>query len=45
MTCQNWEDFWLNEGYTVFIERHVSKRLYGEGFAQVEAFLGNTSMY
>lgn len=24
VTCQNWESFWLNEGFTVFIERKVS---------------------
>ena len=23
VTMQNWEDFWLNAGFTIFIERHV----------------------
>lgn len=45
VTCQNWEHFWLNEGFTVFEERKVSGRLHGREFAQVEALLGNTSMY
>jgi leukotriene-A4 hydrolase len=45
VTCRNWEDFWLNEGFTVFEERKVSAKLYGEEFAKVEAFLGNISMY
>ena len=45
VTCQNWEHFWLNEGFTVFEERKVSGRLEGREFAQVEALLGNTSMY
>ena len=40
----NWEDFWLNEGFTTFIERMVSTRLYGSDFAKVEALLGNTSL-
>ena len=44
ITCSNWENFWLNEGFTVFVERHVSGELHGEDFAKVEAFLGNTSM-
>jgi leukotriene-A4 hydrolase len=37
VTCQNWESFWLNEGFTVFIERKVSGELHGEDFALVEA--------
>jgi len=45
VTCQNWENFWLNEGFTVFVERHVSATMYGEDFAKVAALLGNTSMY
>jgi leukotriene-A4 hydrolase len=45
ITCQNWENFWLNEGFTVFVERHVSGEIHGEDFARVAAQLGNTSMY
>lgn len=45
VTCQNWENFWLNEGFTVFEERKVSGKLHGREFAQVEALLGNSSMF
>lgn len=45
VTCQNWESFWLNEGFTVFLERKVSGELFGEDFALVEAQLGNTSLW
>ena len=45
VTCQNWEHFWLNEGFTVFEERKVTARLHGKDFAKVSALLGNTSMY
>ena len=45
ITCRNWESFWLNEGFTVFIERHVSGEIHGVDFAQVEALLGNTSLW
>ena len=45
ITCENWENFWLNEGFTVFIERHVSGEIHGEDFSKVSALLGNTSMY
>lgn len=37
VTCANWESFWLNEGFTVFIERKVSGILNGVDFALVEA--------
>lgn len=45
VTCKNWENFWINEGFTVFEERKVSGKLHGVDFAKVEALLGNTSMY
>ena len=38
---------WLNEGFTVFCERHVTNELekaQKPEFAKVEAFLGNASM-
>lgn len=45
VTCKNWENLWLNEGFTTFIERKVSGSIYGRDFAKVEALLGNSSMY
>lgn len=45
ITCRNWESFWLNEGFTVFLERKVSGEIYGQDFALVEAQLGNTSLW
>jgi len=45
ITCENWENFWLNEGFTVFVERHVSGEIHGEDFSKVSALLGNTSMW
>ncbi|KAI6230996.1 Leuk-A4-hydro-C domain-containing protein [Aphelenchoides besseyi] len=30
VTNANWEHFWLNEGFTVFVERKILGRLYGE---------------
>lgn len=44
VTCQNWSNMWLNEGFTVFIERKVSAEIHGEDFSKVNAFLGNISM-
>lgn len=33
-------DFWLNEGFTVFLERKILGRLYGEDFQQFDSLLG-----
>lgn len=45
VTCENWSNLWLNEGFTVFEERKVSAILHGEDFSKVNAYLGNISMY
>jgi leukotriene-A4 hydrolase len=44
VTMQNWEDFWLNEGFTVFIERHVDAQLWDVNTAMTNAFIGNYSL-
>jgi len=43
VTCENWSNFWLNEGFTVFEERKVSAVLHDLDFSKVNAFLGNIS--
>lgn len=30
VTNMNWDNFWLNEGFTVFLERKISKILNGD---------------
>jgi aminopeptidase N len=45
VTNRNWENFWLNEGFTVFTERHVTRKQRGEEFYRVSAALGNASLY
>lgn len=45
VTCENWSNLWLNEGFTVFEERKVSAKLNDEDFSKVNAYLGNISMY
>jgi leukotriene-A4 hydrolase len=30
VTNATWEHFWLNEGFTVYLERKILGRLYGE---------------
>lgn len=40
VTTQNWEHFWLNEGFTVFIERKITGYQGGEAVRQFNATLG-----
>ena len=40
VTNATWNDFWLNEGFTVYLERRIVEAVYGESRAQMEAVLG-----
>ncbi|XP_071157222.1 leukotriene A-4 hydrolase-like isoform X4 [Mytilus edulis] len=37
VTNKNPEHFWLNEGHTVFVERKIKGRMYGEPYRQISA--------
>jgi leukotriene-A4 hydrolase len=39
-----WRDFWLNEGFTVYLERRIIERVYGKSRATMEAVLGRQSL-
>lgn len=40
VTNASWEHFWLNEGFTVFVERKILSRLYGEKMRQFDCLTG-----
>ncbi|MBT8189901.1 MAG: M1 family metallopeptidase [Bacteroidia bacterium] len=40
VTNATWNDFWLNEGFTVYFERRIMEALYGEDYASMLAVLG-----
>jgi len=44
VTNENWSNFWLNEGFTVFLERKTDSILFGIDSSKVSAQLGNSSM-
>lgn len=39
-TNATWNDFWLNEGFTVYIERRITEALYGREYSEMLALLG-----
>lgn len=40
VTNATWNDFWLNEGFTVYFERRIMEALYGRDYAEMLALLG-----
>ena len=40
VTNVTWNDFWLNEGFTVYFERRIMESLYGKDYADMLAVLG-----
>lgn len=35
VTCSTWNDLWLNEGLTVYLERRIMESLYGSAFTDL----------
>lgn len=44
VTNKVWADLWLNEGFTVYIERRIVEELYGRERAEMEAMLGRQDL-
>ena len=40
VTNATWTDFWLNEGFTTYLERRIVEALYGKARADMEAMIG-----
>jgi len=40
VTNATWNDFWLNEGFTVYFERRIMEKLYGKEYAEMLNQLG-----
>ncbi|MCS6981100.1 MAG: M1 family metallopeptidase [Flavobacteriales bacterium] len=43
-TNATWCDFWLNEGFTVFLERRIMQELYGEPYMHMLEVLGYSDL-
>src|SRR5581483_10376855 len=44
VTNATWSDFWLNEGFTVYVERRILEKVYGTRRADMEAVLGRREL-
>lgn len=44
VTNATWRDFWLNEGFTVYLEHRIMEAVYGPRRASMEALLGYQSL-
>ncbi len=44
VTNASWGDLWLNEGFTVYVERRVMESLYGREREEMEAMLGKQDL-
>jgi leukotriene-A4 hydrolase len=44
VTNETWNDFWLNEGFTVYFENRIMEALYGKDFADMQRLLGQVDL-
>jgi leukotriene A-4 hydrolase/aminopeptidase len=44
VTNATWRDFWLNEGFTVYLEGRIQEAVYGQARAQMEMALGRRDL-
>ncbi|MBA3443153.1 MAG: M1 family metallopeptidase [Pyrinomonadaceae bacterium] len=44
VTNATWRDFWLNEGFTTYLEGRIQEAVYGRARAEMEAVLGRQTL-
>jgi leukotriene-A4 hydrolase len=45
VTGRNWANFWINEGFCVFLERKILSKIKGIDSVKIDAINGNSSAY
>lgn len=44
VTNRTWNDFWLNEGFTVYFERRIMESIYGKDYADMLSVIGYSDL-
>jgi hypothetical protein len=44
VTNATWNDFWLNEGFTVYFEQRIMEAMYGRDYSEMLAFLSHRGL-
>jgi leukotriene-A4 hydrolase len=44
VTNSNWDDFWLNEGFTVYFEQRIMEAVYGREISEMQATLARQEL-
>jgi leukotriene-A4 hydrolase len=44
VTCKSWEDFWLIESLTVFIQRKITEKFFGKDRSRVETLIESNNL-
>lgn len=44
VTNANWDDFWLNEGFTVYFENRIMEEIYGKDYAEMLMMLSEQDL-
>ena len=44
VTNATWRDFWLNEGFTTYLENRIQEAVYGRARSEMEAVLGRQTL-
>lgn len=44
VTNATWDDFWLNEGFTVYLERRIIEEIFGRERSEMEAMIGRDDL-
>lgn len=45
VTCSDWANMWINEGFCTFLERKILEKYNGKDYTKMYSFLANDTMF